>query len=201
MPKGYRLVVTRRASRAAADSYGQPGDNGRMRSLAAITLATVVLLIAGCSAVLPQSGPVVGGAGVGVAEPMVFPECQTAELAFAGETTLAAIGLGDFVGGPDANKVGMIWVTAGPANMPQPVPAGEVGKGGAMPAGRMVCVQWADGSGMSGTIPDDWVPPATASVDGSAEATGGPPIGVLVLVGGAVVLVGASVLAFRREGA
>jgi hypothetical protein len=181
MRKGYRLVVTPRASRAAADSYGQPGDNGGMRSLAALTVAIGALLIVGCSMVLPQSRPA----------------------AVAGESTLAAIGLGDFVGGPDANKVGMIWVTAGPVamDMPMPVPAGEVGKGGAMPAGRMLCVQWPDGSGMSGPIPDDWVPPATASVDGSAEATGGLPIGVLVLVGGAVVLIGASVLAFRREGA
>ena len=175
-----------------------------MRSLAALTLAIVGLLIAGCSMVVPQSGPVVGGQAVAEGEAMMFPECQTAELAFAGETTLAAIGLGDLAGsGPDANKVGMIWVTAGPAamEMPQPVPAGDEGKGAAMPAGRMVCVQWPDGSGMGGTVPDDWVPPATALAAGSPEATGGPPIGVLVLVGGAVVLIGASVLAFRREGA
>lgn len=166
----------------------------------------LTLLIGGCA----LSGTVTGGAaepaiGVGVAGPgvMPFPECQTAELAFAGESTLAAIGLGDFAGGPDANKVGMIWVTAGPASIggPMPMPAGG-GKGGDMPAQRMVCVQWPDGSGMAGNIPDDWVPPASLT-GGAATADEGvtaPPIGVLALVIGAAVLIGVSVVAFRREG-
>lgn len=159
-------------------------------------LAVVLLLIAGCSLVLPQSGQVVAQPGVAPGEPMMFPECQAAELAFAGESTLAAIGLGEFAGGPDANKVGMIWVTAGPVAMPGP---GGPGMPAPVPEGRMVCVQWQDGSGMAGTIPDDWVPPVGDAVVGSSEATEDPPIGVLVLVGGAAILIGASVLAFRRE--
>ena len=167
-----------------------------MRPFTLLMLAIVALLVGGCSLVLPQSGPVVGGAGVAPGEPVPFPECQTAELAFSGESTLAAIGLGDFAGGPEANKVGMIWVTAGPVAMP-----GPAGPGMPVPQQRMICVQWPDGSGMAGPIQDDWVPPAVAIRDESGEAAGGgPPIGVLVLVGGAVILIGASVLAFRREG-
>ena len=54
---------------------------------------------------------------------MPFPECQTAELAFAGESTLAAVGLAEFAGGPDANKVGMIWITAGPVAIDSPCPS------------------------------------------------------------------------------
>ena len=173
-----------------------------MRRRFLLILAVPILLAAGCA--LPGPGqPVIG---VGVAEPgvagMPFPECQTAELAFAGESTLAAVGLAEFAGGPDANKVGMIWITAGPVAIDQPMPIGE-GKGGAAPSGRWVCVQWPDGSGMAGNIPDDWVPPAslTGATTTSDEGITAPPIGVLALVIGAAVLIGVSVLAFRREGA
>ena len=181
----------------------------RFRSIS--MLAIPMLLTAGCG--LAGSGQTaVGGNGVGVAEPgvagpggpMPWPECQTGDYAFAGESTLGAIGLGDFAGGPDANRVGMIWVTAGPASLdvPMPEPAGG-GKGVPVGAARMVCVQWPDGSGMAGNIPDDWVLPAgvAGSPAPDEEAAAPLPIGVLTLVGGAIVLVGVSVLAFRREGA
>ena len=165
-------------------------------------LAMPVLLTAGCA--IGGSGQPVVGVGVGVAEPAVmpFPECQTAELAFAGESTLAAVGLADFAGGPDANRVGMIWITAGPVAIDQPMPIGG-GKGELAPAGRWVCVQWPDGSGMAGNIPDDWVPPGslTGATTTTDEGSTTPPIGVLALVIGAAVLIGVSVLAFRREGA
>jgi hypothetical protein len=167
----------------------------------------LVLLTGGCA--LAGSGqavvgdPVVGAPGVGPGGPrMPFPECQTAELAFAGESTLAAIGLGEFAGGTDANKVGMIWVTAGPPALAQPMPVGEGKDGAPIADARWVCVQWPDGSGMAGSVPDDWVPPA--SVTGTAasdEGAGGVPLGMLALVIGAAVLVGVSVLAFRHEAA
>lgn len=171
-----------------------------MRTRSILVLAMLALSTAGCAI-----------AGMGVAEPavvggnqpMVWPECQTAELAFAGESTLGALGLNDFAGGPDANKVGMIWVTAVPVSMggPAPMPVGG-GKGADIPAARMVCVQWPDGTGMAGNIPDEWVlPEQVSSTVGAAEADAGPPVGVLALVGGAAVLIGVSVLAFRREGA
>jgi hypothetical protein len=54
---------------------------------------------------------------------------------------------------------------------------------------------------MAGNISDDWVLPASvAGTAAAAEGGGGPPVGALVLIGGAVVLIGVSVLAFRREG-
>ena len=159
-------------------------------------LAMPVLLTAGC-AIGGSGQPAIG---VGVADPAVmpFPECQTAELAFAGESTLAAVGLAEFAGGHDANKVCMIWITAGPVAVDQPMP-----KGGVPASGRWVCVQWPDGSGMAGNIPDDWVPPGTltGATTASDEGLTAPPIGVLALVIGAVVLIGVSVVAFRREGA
>jgi hypothetical protein len=170
-----------------------------MRRRSLLILAMPLLLTAGC-AVGGSGQQVVAGPGV-VGAGMPFPECQTAELAFAGESTLAAVGLAEFAGGPDANKVGMIWITAGPVAVDQPMPIGE-GKGGPAPSGRWVCVQWPDGSGMAGNIPDDWVPPA--SLTGAATSDEGitaPPIGLLALVIGAAVLIGVSVLAFRREGA
>jgi hypothetical protein len=170
-----------------------------MRRRFLLMLAMPTLLTAGC-AVGGSGQQVVAGPGV-VGAGMPFPECQTAELAFAGESTLAAVGLAEFAGGPDANKVGMIWITAGPVAIDQPMPIGE-GKGGPAPSGRWVCVQWPDGSGMAGNIPDDWVPPA--SLTGAATSDEGitaPPIGLLALVIGAAVLIGVSVLAFRREGA
>jgi len=174
-----------------------------MRMRSALVLAMLALSTAGCA--IAGTGVTGPGVGVGAADqPMVFPECQTAELAFAGETTLGAIGLGDFAGGPDANKVGMVWVTAGPVSMgvPAPMPAGG-GKGADVPAARMVCVQWPDGSGMAGNIPDEWVLPENVSttIGSEEETSGGVPVGMLVLVGGATVLVGVSVLAFRREDA
>lgn len=198
MPR--RVAAGRDTSPVAS---GQRDDNAVMRRRFLLVLATPVLLTAGCA--LGGSGQAVvnvpGVAGPGVAGAgMPFPECQTAELAFAGESTLAAVGLSDFAGGPEANKVGMIWITAGPVAVDQPMPVGG-GKGGVPPSGRWVCVQWPDGSGMAGNIPDGFVLPA--SLTGGAapdEAVTGPPIGVLALVIGAVVLVGVSVLAFRREG-
>jgi hypothetical protein len=170
-------------------------------------LALLPLLLTACAVAVPLGG----GAGpqavpVGpVAAPaeLMFPECQGVELAFQGETTLAALGLDEALGGgPDASKVGLIWVTAGPVEMDViPMP---VGKGELPPAQRMVCVQWPDGSGMMSQVDDTWQPPSILDGgDGGALSAGGsgPPLGLVALVIGAVVLIGVSVVAFRREGA
>lgn len=134
-------------------------------------------------------------ASIGTAEPAPpMGECAVDEFAFVGETTLAALGLDQF-GGPEANRVGMIWVTADPVVMDLgPQPAGFE----PAPATRMVCVQWPDGSGMGGNIDDTWMPPAGASGP-SATATAGPPWSVIALAVGAVILLGVSILAFRRD--
>ena len=175
-----------------------------MRSRSVLVLAMLALSTAGCALSGTAVAEPIGAPVPGVVDggPLPFPECQTGDYAFQGESTLSAIGLGEMGGGPDANRVGMIWVTAGPASfdMPQPMPA--VDEGGEILDARMVCVQWPDGSGMAGNIPNDWVLPASAAGTAApVEGGGGPPVGVLVLIGGAAVLIGVSVLAFRREGA
>jgi hypothetical protein len=163
-------------------------------------LALVPLLLGACAVVAP-----IGGGAVGVAEPaagLMFPECQGVELAFEGETTLGALGLDEFAGGPEASKVGLIWITAEPVALDMgPMP---VGKGDVPPAQRMVCVQWPDGSGMMGPVDNAWQPPSLLDGGDGAALTSegpGPPLGLVALVVGAAVLVGVSVLAFRREGA
>ena len=168
-----------------------------MRSIVRLAPLGIVLAIAGCAPVGQQAGPNVGIAGPAPLVP--FPECQTDEYAFVGEASLGAIGLAEIAGGPDSNRVGMIWVTAGPVAMPMPQPVG----GGPVPeqdASRFVCVQWPDGSGMGASVPDDWSPPA-AALGAGAQATGPEiPLGTVAVIVGAVVLIGFSVIAFRREG-
>ena len=171
-------------------------------------LAVTVVLVAssGCASVSATPVPVpvpVAEPAIGVAvDPIApglqpFPECQTDEYAFVGEASLAAIGLGEIAGGPEANRVGMIWVTANPVSLPQPAPIG----GGNVPgveADRFLCVQWADGSGMGSTVPDDWVLPTDV---GSAVPQSQPeiPLGTLAVLIGALVLKCFSIVAFRSD--
>jgi hypothetical protein len=174
-----------------------------MRPFAALVL---LLLLSGCPMVAPVGGPVPEGMGGAVPGVVPFPECQTGDYAFTGESTLAAIGLAELMAGPEARRVGMIWVTASPVaiDVAQPVPAGGGKVPVEVPASRMVCVQWPDG-GMSASVPDDWVLPAdladAAGAGTPAESAGPLPLGTLALVVGAVVLIVVSVVAFRREAA
>ena len=128
--------------------------------------------------------------GSDVAVPM--PECAAEEFAFVGESTLEALGLNEF-GGPEAGRVGMIWVTAGPVDVDFGAPAP-----GLNPPTRMVCVQWPDGSAMAGSIEEAWQPPS--GMGGAAPADQAEvPWSVIALGVGAVVLIGVSIVAFRRE--
>lgn len=142
-------------------------------------VSAILALLGGC-------GGWISGAD---AEAPPFPECEAAAYAFAGEASLASLGLAD-LWPEEAARVGEIWVTA--------VPPNQFGPPGAPPMNdRVVCVEFADGSGMAGPIPDDWQP-----------ATGGlglPTDGVSVLAPLAVIVMiavvgGASVLAFRGRG-
>lgn len=143
---------------------------------------------------------IVGLAGCGVAQPAnlspEFTECgQTTNFAFVGETSLSAIGLGD--AGPDSSRVGMVWVTADAIPMGgAPMPLG----GGPEPEPmRMVCVEWADGSGMSMSIDAGWQPPF-AGMDPAASASGPElPMGLIGLLVALAVLVVVSVVAFRER--
>ena len=118
-----------------------------------------------------------------------FPECQADAFAFIGETSLGAIGLD---GHGEPNRVGMVWVTLNPVAREQfGLPLGEV-----VEPGRVVCVEWPDGSGMSTTIDDSWHPPAAPAASASSDE---PPLGLLALAIGLVVIAGVSFLAFRPD--
>lgn len=179
---------------------GLPCDNRDMRRpashekrrhwtpRAAIAGATVALSL-GLGACQTVSGPLVDPGMVGMG-------CEQAQaFAFSGETSLAAIGLEEFVGGPDAQRIGMVWVTADAVNMNGPGP---------MPAGmepmfdRMVCVQWPDGSGMSTSVPPGWEPPGDATAALTEEAAG-PPLTLIGLIVAAALILGVSYIAFREE--
>ncbi|MCA1587418.1 MAG: hypothetical protein LC744_01710 [Chloroflexi bacterium] len=128
-------------------------------------------------------------------DPNMAMGCEQAEaFAFSGQTTLAAIGLEEFSGGPDAQRTGMIWVTADPVSMfgPGPPPPGM-----ADDTQRMVCVQWPDGSGMAGPVPPGWEPPSTLNLDATSED--GPPFVLIGLVLAAALIGGVSFVAFRGE--
>ena len=177
-----------------------------MRWLAGMAALWAALVVAACAPVAQPVGRAVAEPAIGVAvDPAApgvqpFPECQTDEYAFVGESSLAALGLADsFGGGPDVSRVGMIWVTANPVAVVQPVPAGG-GKGAEPPAQRWVCVQFADGSGMGGSVPDDWVPPTELASATGTEPAQEIPVGTVAVVVGAIVLIGFSIVAFRREG-
>jgi hypothetical protein len=147
----------------------------------------VVGVLAGCGAGI--------GAGFGPidqaeAPAVPFPECAAETFAFVGETSLAALGLGE-MSPPEAGRVGSIWVTAGPVDPEALGPAG----GPQVVASRWICVEWEDGSGMAGPVDDGWQPPGAFT---AGTTTDGPPIGPIVLVVGAVVIGAVSYVAFRR---
>jgi len=118
----------------------------------------------------------------------VLPGCdQAQEFAFIGETTLAALGLGQFEG-PDRGRIGTIWVTADEVEMgaaPDPL----------VEPTRVVCVEWPDGSGITAPLPDNWQLPVSAEPPASTSL----PVAPLILAVVVAVIVGVSFLAFRRE--
>lgn len=142
--------------------------------------AVVALLLAGCIGPMPAEQPP--------------PPCDgTTDFTFVGRTSMAALGLGDPMD-PEAGRVGMAWVTRGPVSWGPP--------GRAQPGemSRAACMSWEDGSGMGQSIEGNWQPPnAIFGGDGTVDPTNGPSGGLLVLVVLAAVLVGASVIAFRRD--
>jgi hypothetical protein len=153
----------------------------RRSAISGLVLSTGLALSA-CLPTVTTIGP--------VPEAAPFPECMEAPLAFQGETTLAAIGLAEFVAPNEASQAASVWVTAVPVSLGGP---------GEDASDRIVCVQWPDGSGMAMPIPDDWAPPNLLDGDLADEATDGPPIGLLAVSIGIVLVIGISFLAFRRE--
>ena len=193
LPMPRRVAAGRDTSPVAS---GQRDDNAVMRGRYLLMLAIPVLLAAGC-AVGGSGQPVIGP--VGVAEPgvMPFPECQTAELAFAGESTLAAVGLADFAGGPDEQgRHDLILRSGGDRS----ADAHREGKGGG-PAPRVAGSVAVAVARHGRNHPGRRLPPASLTV---GDATSDE--GVTARQSRLSLVIGASsswrlVVAFRREGA
>ena len=58
---------------------------------------------------------------------------------------------------------------------------------------RIVCLEFPDGSGMAGPVPDDWNPPATGL---AIPAEAGSPVAVVAVVIAVAIVAGVSLLAF-----
>ena len=164
-----------------------------MRRWSALGAIVIAALVPACAGSVTVGGGAAGLAQAVPARQPPFEECQADAFAFVGETSLAAIGLAELTGGPDANRVGSVWVTAGPAVQ------GAFPGQGAPPPGRMLCIEWPDGSGMSTNVDDAWQPPGIDVAAGDAEASSGVPLGPMAAVIAAVLLVAISYLAFRRD--
>ncbi len=128
------------------------------------------------------------------AAPAGFPECQAAEFDFVGEATLRGLGLDKAtpVPPPDIDRVAKIWVTR------DLMPHDPGAVGGEVEMTRMLCFEFADGSGGSGwPVDPTWRPPddrAPASGDGSAGSPS-PALPALALV--VLLALAGSFLAFR----
>jgi hypothetical protein len=150
----------------------------------------VGILLAGCGSVPAQAVPAEPGLAAG--QPAVT-ECLP-PLAFEGEATIAELGLEIPGLGAQATRPGTILITenlvAWEQFAPPDVPA-------VVPEGQMLCVTWADGSGMTTLLAEPFPGRGADPIEeaGSVEV---PWAAILVGVAIAVVI-GASWFAFRRE--
>jgi hypothetical protein len=161
--------------------------------LSGCVLAAVV---AGCSSAVDLG---TGARADGPPPPVSFPECQAESYDFIGEGTLSALGLdvATPVPPPNPGRVAMIWVTHDllPHDFGEP--------GGPVEMVRMLCFEFADGSGGSGWPVDPaWQPPGSAPIAGqSDDSSGVMPPALLLAVLIAVVVLGVSLVAFRSQAA
>jgi hypothetical protein len=124
-----------------------------------------------------------------------FPECVADEYAYFGETTMAALGVSRPSGRPppDADRVGMIWVTAD-RRPNEGEPGGPV-------VARMLCIDFAEDGGeidamTNFPVVDAWQPPGSIQGPELAAPLAWQPL----LAGlGVLLLVAASLLAFRQR--
>jgi hypothetical protein len=156
----------------------------------ACVLATAV---PGCASVVDIRAPAVAD---GPAAPASFAECQAESYDFVGDGTLAGLGLDTAtpVPPPDPGRPAMIWVT----HDLLPYDRGE--PGGPVEMVRMLCFEFADGSGGSGWPVDPaWQPPGAAAASSQGEAPDTMPLTLLVAAVVALLVVGISVVAFRAR--
>jgi hypothetical protein len=166
-----------------------PGGRRLRAWTARVTLALLAVAAAGCEVVdLEPDTP--------APEPQSITECEP-PFVLDEETTLAAIGLDDLPGlRPDEHlRRGMFRVTR------EVIPWEAFGPPGADPVvaeGQMLCITWADGSGLSMLLPEPFGIAADEPADDAATASTWvlPAIVVAALLG----LIGISWLAFRDRG-
>lgn len=123
-----------------------------------------------------------------------FPECRAESYDFAGEGTLAGLGLDKAtpVAPPDPERPAMIWVTH---DLKPRDPGPE---GGPIEMTRMLCFRFADGSGGSEwPVDPEWQPPGQIADDGSAAPTNLLALAAVGLTFGLVAAI--SVVAFKRR--
>jgi len=156
--------------------------------------ALIGMLLAGCAGLTEVVAPAGQVQWDGPA-PLGDPTCVAESYDFVGEATLAGLGLEGAVPAPlpTPERRAMIWVT----RELKPFDAGPAG--GPVEMTRMLCFQFADGSG--GTewpVDAAWQAPGQAAL-GVTEGVSVPS--TLLLVGLAVLLaIAVSVMAFRRRG-
>ena len=149
-----------------------------------------VLALTGCAAVADLGAPRATGP-----DPVGFPECMAESYDFAGEGTLAGLGLDTAtpVRPPTPNQTAMIWVT----HDLKPWDQGE--PGGPVEMTRMLCFEFADGSGGSEWPVDAaWQPPALASSGGQSDSPGTSGLLAIAMALAVILLLGASFVAFRK---
>jgi hypothetical protein len=147
----------------------------------AVVLALASLLLAGCAAA--RAATVGGGGGAGPGG------CVDGAAAFEyiGETSFAALGLGGQMGGPDVDRIGSAWV----GNM-EGMPADG------MNSAPVVCIEYPDGGITAVGVEPGWRPPV--ALEAPVEEGGmSVPTPILLVGGAAIVIIGFSVVAFRRE--
>ena len=149
------------------------------RTWLAVGVVAMATALAACGVVPSADAP-----------PVPFPECEAEAFAFAGRSTLAALGLEDHW--PEEAQVPAdIWITAGPPDPADwPMPPGQ-----AVAGRHLLCVELDDGSGMVGPLEEAWVSPGGAfDLDADGEGT---PIAGIVAAAAALLVAGVSFLAFR----
>lgn len=155
-------------------------------------MRTVLLVLLGALAACA----IAPGVGIDAADVPVppDPECVADEYAFVGETTMAALGVSRPSGRPppDADRVGMIWITAD-RRPNEGEPGGPV-------VARMLCIEFSAGGGQISAmtnfpVVDSWRPPGSRDSNEFAMAV---PWQVLPVGLGVILLIAASLIAFRR---
>lgn len=153
-------------------------------------VTVAVLALTGCAALADLGAPRATGP-----HPRGFPECRDESYDFVGEGTLAGLGLDTAtpVRPPDPNQPAMIWVT----HELRPWDKGE--PGGPVEMTRMLCFEFADGTGGSEWPVDAaWQPPGLASGGALGDSPGTFVPLVIAAALAVVLLVGAYFVAFRK---